>query len=59
MIDDQLCILALYSCYHCLLSLTVSVCSSTQRYVHNVVNSTDSSGDVYDSDGEVINFDSG
>ena len=29
------------------------------RYVLSVVNSSDNSVDVYDSEGEVINFDSG
>lgn len=39
-------------CYCC---YCVCVC----RYVHSVVNSSDNSVDVYDSEGEVINFDSG
>ncbi len=55
-------ILCYFILYKSVLFLQCIVFSSTDnaRYVHSVINSPDSSsGDVYDSDGEAINFDSG
>ena len=57
-----MCVCVITICIFKSMFLFVFMFSSTDnaRYVHSVINSPDSSsGDVYDSDGEAINFDSG